>query len=1216
MRLRATLLLIGLFLLAFSVVAQDVTSTAETPTAETTLPVEALLPSEIPSETPIPTDIVVTEPSATETPTTTPTTTEVFVESTASVDPSPIIPEVLVIAPEQGIVEASWMIAFSDTFDTDSGAWLHGLNRGFEPNENGMALRIYNSDTSSILNLGDYSDLRATARFIVNYGTAYLSVRQSGAGDYTVALDAVGNVTLYRANEVVGSAIVAPSLPDQWRTLGIAAFGNSVRVTVDDLAVLTYTDLAPLPAGKVAFHATFAPLPENYGTPYPPVNTLRVDDFTLSLPNTASPILLPAQTETPLPENALLLDNQESMLLNSSLPYTPQFPDCLLEPISPTAQRIAFESESPDFIKVTDFELADLTPGDPSIVLEPDPSTFLTRARIFNPIDDSTITNHHLRQPTISPDGEEVAYVAFYEHVINETHYFSWGLFALNIVTCNIRTIVPLSDQPIGNPDWSPDGLQLVYDTSNGLSVVASDGQSQPQALANTQNSFTPSWAPASVGNKIAFQRNNEIFVYDLSNASATQLTSGLGTARYPAWSPDGNWILFSVSGPGPHTPLLIVPATGGAFEVLNTDFAYLGARPAWSPDGDLIAFHDNSSSNTDLYYVEFADAHTPYNPSNYAPQTPFASNGVFNDEDVDWWGPESIGCPGGSSLFLGEEGEQTALLNFDECPPPQCTVSPLPAGVSYYIPLMYTDMKSIIALDSSGLYSGLYVHDGPTWNARKLPIDGPPTVLLSTDQIPVDAKMTMPNGEIWFRVENYDFGIAGDGWILASSPYDASNNTTTMTDYVSWIGGPEGPCSHLADIKDSQLPITFVYDRLAAAKYAMAHAYRNSEAVQTGPVYIEIEGGIVKRTTNHLETVVTDTTIDNNVPIPGLLDLPYFYFGYSFDYSPDSGGSSLGKTGSSPFNSEAIWMGGMPMLKDGDENLSSDCENDRWRDGAGWRYCNSGVDGTKHMTEPFKDHELLLRFFSETHESPRLPIPIEQHGHRVGIFGDDRTVHDSYIGELPDDGGSLLLDATARSALHTTFIDVDNYLWTNKSDLEGYSPADLQTGDYVMTAWGGDPDRHGFLIVGWGPIKRCDDPRPTEGETPPPESSAPDALDIVWDFAGQPQNNKLYVSYPEAIANEGNNYAIPYVVDFPGPFPYTFQTLPDGTTIGGNFQTQRPRPRPYYCAGYRDNYEWAHRDSFFSAETGFQFVILPNVLEIPANQLFVSTSWTWEAGQ
>jgi hypothetical protein len=182
-----------------------------------------------------------------------------------------------------------------DNFDSGvSPWWILGAGWSLVSSGGGQALQSNNSELPLTFQYNTFYNVAAEARFLISVGSVQLSLRQSGAGRYTVTLDTNGQVILYRADQVLASSL-SPATSGQWRTLRVSIMGGGVlRISVDGNEVIGIIDPAPLPPGTVAIAAQ-----GNNETP------LLVDDFRLWLPTaelpsspTEAPTAAPSETPT------------------------------------------------------------------------------------------------------------------------------------------------------------------------------------------------------------------------------------------------------------------------------------------------------------------------------------------------------------------------------------------------------------------------------------------------------------------------------------------------------------------------------------------------------------------------------------------------------------------------------------------------------------------------------------------------------------------------------------------------------------------------------------------------------------------------------------------------------------------------------------------------------------------------------------------------------
>jgi len=214
--------------------------------------------------------------------------------------------------------------------------------------------------------------------------------------------------------------------------------------------------------------------------------------------------------------------------------------------------------------------------------------------------------------PTSTPIGGGVGQIAF---VSTRT-----GLPQIYLMDAIGTILGQITNEQDGacQPDWSPDGLRLVYVSpcrekrsdnayhGSSLYIINVDGTGRQALPASLGGDFEPDWSPG--GKRIAFTSLRdgyyEIYMIDLENNQIIRLTksqsvSGAIYARMPAWNPYGTQIAYvlkrtglsqiwvttdgDVNLPKPNEQLV---QSGNA----NTDFL-----PVWTPDGQFVVFNETN---------------------------------------------------------------------------------------------------------------------------------------------------------------------------------------------------------------------------------------------------------------------------------------------------------------------------------------------------------------------------------------------------------------------------------------------------------------------------------------------------------------------------------------------------------------------------------------------------------------------------------------------
>jgi serine/threonine protein kinase/Tol biopolymer transport system component len=195
-------------------------------------------------------------------------------------------------------------------------------------------------------------------------------------------------------------------------------------------------------------------------------------------------------------------------------------------------------------------------------------------------------------------------------------------VYLMNSDGTNIRPITNEQDGAC-QPDWSPDGLRLVYvspcksrqDSYNGssLHVINVDGSGKTPLPTTLGGDFEPAWSPD--GKRIAFTSLRdgyfEIYAITLDNNQVERLTdsrsiSGSSYARQPAWNPFGTQLAYVLRRVGVtqiwlSRGLSVNSQPQNEHEQLtradNLTNAFL---PVWSPpDGDVLVFNQTNLDAT-----------------------------------------------------------------------------------------------------------------------------------------------------------------------------------------------------------------------------------------------------------------------------------------------------------------------------------------------------------------------------------------------------------------------------------------------------------------------------------------------------------------------------------------------------------------------------------------------------------------------------------------
>lgn len=197
-------------------------------------------------------------------------------------------------------------------------------------------------------------------------------------------------------------------------------------------------------------------------------------------------------------------------------------------------------------------------------------------------------------QPSISPDGTKIAFVS------SDSNY-RLGIFIMNIDGTNLYQLTS-GGSAYSFPDWSPDGKQLIFqatiDELFDLYTINVDGSELRNLTNDVTLDTTPAWSPD--GRQIAFASDRtfdpngyveqgdsfEIYTMESDGSNVRRLTINERWDISPAWSPDGNSIVFVSAG-----ALYIINVNGSDPRRLTSSDDFYANSPVWLPDGQHVSF-------------------------------------------------------------------------------------------------------------------------------------------------------------------------------------------------------------------------------------------------------------------------------------------------------------------------------------------------------------------------------------------------------------------------------------------------------------------------------------------------------------------------------------------------------------------------------------------------------------------------------------------------
>jgi len=198
-----------------------------------------------------------------------------------------------------------------------------------------------------------------------------------------------------------------------------------------------------------------------------------------------------------------------------------------------------------------------------------------------------------------SPDGQRIAFVREVSGGEGEGASGSPELFIAPADDLEAaRQLTTLGGTKLEHPTFAPDGIQIVFVSDSGgnddLWYITEDGNNLRPLTTNPGVDKDPAWSP-----------NGDVILYASDQANRSVVT-------IPPPQDEGESTAEPVAAPDPGLTEIFSITPDGATIVQITDAAGSSFAPAWSPTGEKVVFVTDRNGDGDIYMID-PDGQLPF---------------------------------------------------------------------------------------------------------------------------------------------------------------------------------------------------------------------------------------------------------------------------------------------------------------------------------------------------------------------------------------------------------------------------------------------------------------------------------------------------------------------------------------------------------------------------------------------------------------------------